>query len=349
MRIAIVSPYDLGVPGGVQDQAVRMVQWITDLGHEATLIGPGDEGPEGAVLLGATRQIKANRASSPIMVDPRVTNRLRDAVADADVVHIHEPFMPFVSTAATLTLNRPRVGTFHADPPSWARFGYRAGSKLWRRAIRGLDVVTTVSHVSQSAIAPFVSARVIPNGIDVAAYAQGTKVANRVAFLGRDDERKGLQTLLDAWPLITERIPDASLHVMGATRAEEIDGVTFLGRADEVDKIVQLGQAEVYCAPNLGGESFGIVVAEGMASGCAVVASAIPAFVGVLGDAGVFVAPGETGALAEAVISLLSNRSELENKQTAALAAVKRFDGALVARSYVEAYEEAILRHRERL
>jgi len=348
VKVAIVSPYDLGLPGGVQDQAIRLAQWIADLGHEATLIGPGENGPEGAVLLGATRQIKANRASTPIMVDPRVAKRLRDAVTDADVVHIHEPFMPFVSTAATLTLNRPRVGTFHADPPSWARFGYRAGSKLWKAAVRGLDVVTTVSHVSHSAIAPFASARVIPNGIAVSTYTSRPKVPNRVAFLGRDDERKGLQILLDAWPTIHKRIPDASLHVIGTERDRDIDGVTFLGRVDEADKISELGFAEVYCAPNLGGESFGIVVAEGMASGCAVVASAIPAFVGVLGDAGVLVAPGESVALAEAVIKLLSNSEELETRQHASLAAVKRFDGAMVAHSYIETYEEAILRHRER-
>ena len=254
--------------------------------------------------------------------------------------------MPIVSTSATAIRHIPSVGTFHADPPKWARFGYRLGSQLWKRAIRRLDVVTTVSHVSGSAIAPFVTARVIPNGIDVEAYGHEAKVGNRVAFLGRDDERKGLQVLLDAWPAVMERVADAHLHVIGAERDEELRGVTFVGRVDEKEKIAELGRAEVYCAPNLGGESFGIVVSEGMASGCAVVASAIPAFVGVLEDAGSLVAPGDPASLAQSIADLLTNRDEMAMKQRAALAAVERFDGASVAGMYVGAYEDAIARHR---
>jgi len=80
-------------------------------------------------------------------------------------------------------------------------------------------------------------------------------VVNRVAFLGRDDERKGLQVILDAWPAVMERVPDAQLHVIGAERNEELRGVTFVGRVRENEKIAELGEAEVYCAPNLGDPS----------------------------------------------------------------------------------------------
>jgi phosphatidylinositol alpha-mannosyltransferase len=342
MRVAIISPYDLGLPGGVQDQAIRLSGWLDHLGHESVLIGPGEEGPEGAVLLGSTRTIKANRATTPISLNPRLSKKLKEAVSDADVIHVHEPLMPLVSTAATSINTHPTVGTFHADPPSWARIGYRVGSAVWRKAINRLDVVTTVSHVSGSAISPFVTARVIPNGIDVADYGPSTKARNRVAFLGRDDERKGLQVLLDAWPSVLSAIPEAELHVMGANRQEEHERVTFLGRVDGADKATELGSAEVFCAPNLGGESFGIVVAEGMASGCAVVASAIPAFVGVLQESGVLTSPGDPRGLAEALISVLSDRELLAAKQQAALGAVARFDGSIVAAQYVDAYEDAI-------
>jgi phosphatidylinositol alpha-mannosyltransferase len=187
---------------------------------------------------------------------------------------------------------------------------------------------------------------VIPNGIDVEAYGHASKVPDRVAFLGRDDERKGLQVLLDAWPAVLERVPDAQLHVIGAARDEEVSGVTFVGRVDESVKISELGEAELYCAPNLGGESFGIVIAEGMASGCAIVASAIPAFVGVLGDSGALVAPGDPASLAACISDLLTDRKKLAMKQRSALAAVERFDGASVAGMYVTAYEDAISRHR---
>lgn len=345
MRVGIVSPYDLGLPGGVQDQVIRLSGWLNALGHESIVVGPGVEGPPDAVLLGATRLIKANRAATPIAVNPRISRRLKEVLADVDVVHVHEPLMPTVGTAATSIKTHPTVGTFHADPPRWARYGYKAGSRIWRRVISRLDVVTTVSHVSAAAIAPFVSAREIPNGIDVHEYGGQTKVPNRIAFLGRDDERKGLQVLLDAWPAVRSRIPEAELVVIGANRDESIEGVVFKGRLDTPEKNEALGSAEVFCAPNLGGESFGIVVAEGMASGCAIVASAIPAFVAVLGESGILVSPGDPVGLADALISVLTDRSMLESKRSLAIASVERFDGLKVAALYVKAYEHAVAVH----
>jgi phosphatidylinositol alpha-mannosyltransferase len=187
---------------------------------------------------------------------------------------------------------------------------------------------------------------VIPNGIDISDYGGLVKSPLRVAFLGRDDERKGLQVLLDAWPRVIDAIPHAELRVVGAQRDDQISGVTFLGRVDEGAKRTELGRAEIFCAPNIGGESFGIVVAEGMASGCAVVASGIPAFVGVLGEAGVFTSPGDSVGLADALLSLLRNRDLLAEKQRAGQAAVVRFDGIAVARRYLGAYEDAISIHR---
>lgn len=346
MKVALVSPYDLGLPGGVQDQVVQLSHWLLDLGHESIVVGPGDSGPEGAVLLGSTRGIKANRASTPIAVNPTISRRLKSAIEDADIVHIHEPLMPFVSIAATAVDTHPTVGTFHADPPTWARVGYRVGSPVWRRVIDRIDVVTTVSSVSESAIAPFVDARVIPNGIHIASYGGGEKSPNRVVFLGRDDERKGLQILIDAWPSVLEFVPDAELVVIGATRDDPVASVTYLGRVDDADKRAELAAAEIFCAPNLGGESFGIVVAEGMASGCAVVASAIPAFVDVLDGSGMLTPPGDVSRLAETLVSLLTNSHLMREKQRLALAAVARFDGSAVACQYVNAYEDAIALHR---
>jgi phosphatidylinositol alpha-mannosyltransferase len=346
MKVALVSPYDLGLPGGVQDQVVQLSHWLKDLGHEPIVVGPGVNGPEGAILLGSTRGIRANRASTPIALNPAISRRLKQAVNDADVVHVHEPLMPFVSAAATTIDTHPTVGTFHADPPTWARFGYRVGSSVWRRVIARIDVVTTVSDVSGSAIAPFADARVIPNGIDIASYGSGEKSPNRIVFLGRDDERKGLQVLLEAWPSVLEIVPDAELVVIGTRRDDHIPGVTYLGRVDGPDKRAELAAAEIFCAPNLGGESFGIVVAEGMASGCAVVASAIPAFIDVLSDSGVLTPPGDVNGLAEALVSLLTDADFMEERQLSALAAVGRFEGMSVARRYVDAYEDAISLHR---
>jgi phosphatidylinositol alpha-mannosyltransferase len=208
-----------------------------------------------------------------------------------------------------------------------------------------LDVVTTVSPVSRSAIEPFVAARVIPNGIDTSAYGKGAKVPGRVVFLGRDDPRKGLDVLLAAWPAICKVNTSASLHVVGADRGAPPDGVTFLGRVDSGTKYAELAAAQVFVAPNLGGESFGIVVAEGMASRCAVVASGIPAFLHVLGETGAIVAPGDINGLSNSVIDVLTNDAMRGDLATKAVARVQRFDGRHVASEYLAAYGDAINKH----
>jgi len=345
VKVALVCPYDLGKPGGVQDQVVRLAGWLEARGHPATIIGPGTQGPRGAVLVGSTSVVPANAASTPIAIDPRVRSRILSAVEGADVVHIHEPLMPVVSLAAARIGDLPTVGTFHADPPQWVRKGYAALSPVVRRILQKLDVVTTVSPVARSAIEPVVAARVIPNGIDVPAYGRADKVAGRVVFLGRDDPRKGLNVLLEAWPAIREAVSGASLRVLGAHRDRPVEGVDFLGRVSEDDKYAELAVAEIFVAPNLRSESFGIIVAEGMASGCAVVASGIPAFVQVLGDAGEIVAPGDVETLSQRVSALLRDPERKRMLSERARDRVQRFDGRRVTDAYIEAYDDAIATH----
>jgi len=346
MHVAIVSPYDLGKPGGVQDQVIRLAGWLEHAGHSATVIGPGTKGPPGAVLVAGTSVVKANAAATPIALDPRVRSKIRDATAGADVVHIHEPLMPMVSLTASRIGDLPTVGTFHADAPPWARKGYAALSPLVGKILGKLDVITTVSPVAQSAIDRVVDARIIPNGIEVDAYGHGESVVGRVAFLGRDDPRKGLDVLLDAWPAIHAAHGDATLQVMGARRDQPLDGVEFVGPVGNAEKYARLAEAEIFVAPNLRGESFGITVAEGMASRCAVVASGIPAFLHVLGDTGEIVAPGDAGDLQSSISGLLSDRTRRTRLARAARERVTMFDGVHVAHEYLSAYEDAVAAHR---
>jgi phosphatidylinositol alpha-mannosyltransferase len=342
MRVAIVCPYDLGKHGGVQDQAIKLGGWLSALGHDSVLIGPGTEGPNGAILVGGTAVVKANRAATPIGINPMLRSSLREAFEDADVVHIHEPLMPTVSIAATRIGHLPKVGTFHADPPRWVRSTYRGTRVLLRKVVDKLDITTATSPVSASALSGFASPRIVPNGVDVGLYGDGTKEKGSVAFLGRDDPRKGLDVLLEAWPNVVSQVPWAKLTVIGAERVSERDDVVFLGRVSEEDKRSELSRSEIYCAPNLSGESFGIVVVEGMASGCAVVASALPAFAHVIGDAGELVAPGDPVGLADRLISVLSDDDRSASLSSAASSRARRFDGLAVAAKYVAAYEDAL-------
>jgi phosphatidylinositol alpha-mannosyltransferase len=342
MKIGLVSPYDLGLPGGVQDQVIRLAGWLREAGHEAVIVGPGTEGPDDAILLGATTVVPANQAKTPIRLDPRIGRQLAGALSGADVIHVHEPLMPAVSPAALRVAGPAKVATFHADPPQWVRRIYRHGRAGVRVAIRNARIVTAVSPVAGSSIEGVVDYRIIPNGIEVDAYGTGPKIAGRVAYLGRDDERKGLQVLLDAWPAVRAAVPAATLDVLGAQRDEHQAGVRFFGRVDDATKRSELAVASVFCAPNLGGESFGIVVAEAMASSCAIVASSIPAFEHVAGPSARFTRPGDVGEVAEQIIELLIESDEAAALGRDAVRRVRTFDGSVVARAYLDAYADAI-------
>jgi phosphatidylinositol alpha-mannosyltransferase len=342
MNVAIVCPYDLGKDGGVQDQAIRLGGWLSTLGHESVLIGPGTDGPEGAILMGSTAVVKANRAATPVGVNPMLRKRLAEAFIGMDVVHIHEPLMPTVSIAATRIGDLPKVGTFHADPPRWVRNTYRGARFLLRRIVSTLDVTTATSPVSASALSGFVSPRIVPNGVEVGLYVPQRKTRGSVTFLGRDDTRKGLDVLVEAWPSVVDQVPWARLTVMGADRTSDRDDIRYLGRVSEETKRAELARSEIYCAPNLGGESFGIVIVEGMASGCAVVASALPAFAHVIGDAGELVAPGDAVGLADRIVAVLEDEDRRSSLSDAATERAKRFDGVVVAGIFVKAYEDAI-------
>ncbi len=254
--------------------------------------------------MGSTVTVPANRSAVPVALGPGVPGRVRRAIAGADLVHVHEPLMPLVSWSALAT-TVPIVGTFHADPSNLIRRSYRvAGPVLGIR--RRLAAVTAVSQVAAAAVEPlFDEITVIPNAVEVGTVPDVDRVATRVAFVGRDDARKGLDVLLEAWPGVVAAIPGAELVVIGTDRADR-PGVRFLGRIADADKMAALAGAAVFCAPNLGGESFGITLVEAMAAGCRVVASDLPGFREVLGGLGDLVPPGDPEALAGALVTALA-------------------------------------------
>ena len=344
MRVGLVCPYDMGAHGGVQDQVIRLAVWLRTAGHEAIIVGPGDCDLTGFVSVGPTTVVPANGATTPVALSPRAASRVVTALEDVDVAHVHEPLMPQVSLAALRHSPVPRVGTFHADTSIPAGLVYRLGRPLVARWLRRLSVITAVSPLAGRVVDFTGRVRIVPNGIDVSDYSSEDTAPKSVVFLGRNDPRKGLRVLLDAWPMVLTDHPDASLTVVGSDQPDvaSMAGVAFAGRVPESEKLRHLARAAVYCAPNLGGESFGIVVAEAMAAGCAVVASGLPAFVRVAGEAARFVAPGDVEGLAGEISSLLANPDHAATLGAAARQAVRRFDGEVVAAAYIEAYLDAI-------
>ena len=350
MKVGLVCPYDLGRPGGVQQQVIDIGRLLAAQGETVTIIGPGAitlrEPAASLVSVGRVRTIRANRSVVPLALGFDVARQIREAAANLDVLHVHEPLIPVVGPAA-LRAGRPVVATFHALSPPWVSLLYRAGPPRWfRHRWLGGAVLTAVSPAAAQGPAPLGSIAIIPNGVDIAAYKPAVKIPGRLAFLGRDEPRKGLGILLAAWPMIKAEHPDATLVVIGADGPAghhgEIDGIDFRGRVPEAEKRRLLGEAPIMAAPNLGGESFGLVLVEAMASGCAVVASDIPAFRAVVGDAAKLVTPGSATELAAAISRLL-----LDPASTTALGVAGReragdYDWSRVLPMYQACYREAV-------
>ena len=345
MRIAVVSPYALDVPGGVQHQVTGLVDRLRLLGEDAYAAGPGAGGREDAVDMGGWVKVRTNRSRAPLALSPRVIGQSEEALAGADVVHIHEPFMPLAGWAALRAARRagrPVVVTFHADPPRAVGSLYRWGRGPLRRAL-GPALGSAVSPTARRAAEPLgIDLEMIPNAVDVSSFRVAVERNPRqAAFVGRPDPRKGLDLLLAAWPEVQERAPGSSLAVMGGGSFPKAPGVRFLGRVSESEKRAVLAGSGVFCAPNRGGESFGITIAEGMAAGCAVVASDLEAFADVLAGSGLLFRNGDRAGLADALVRALTDGGLRRRLAEAGADRVRMFDWAETAGRYLSLYRRA--------
>lgn len=349
MKIGLVCPYDLGSPGGVQQLTSELAEQLRGAGDEVVHVvagrsryagGPGYD--ESTVPVGRPTMVRANQSKVPLTLAPTAWWKVRRALEEVDVVHVHEPFIPVVGWAA-LSVDRPKVATFHADAPAWVDTLYEWIPGLDRR-MRG-TVLTAVSEAAARSLPPgWGQVHVVPNAIDTGSYDLPVgRVTRRVAFLGRDEPRKGLDVLLGAWPSIRDRVPDAELIVMGPERSLDLPGVEFVGRVSGGEKKRLLATSGILVTPNLGGESFGIVLLEGMAAGCAVVASDLEAFKAVLDESGATFPAGDAAALADTVTDLLSAPEEMRRLGDRARQRARRFDWANVVNEYRALYEAALL------
>ena len=346
MRVGLVCPYDMGSPGGVQQLTTDLAGKLRELGDEVVLVAAGradhsvPRWDDSVILVGRPIFVRGNASRVPLTLSPRSWAWGRAALADVDVIHVHEPLIPLVGWVA-LTVRKPTVATFHADPPSWVGTAYRRTPLLGRR-FRS----TLITAVSPAAAGPIPDSwgkvTIVPNAVDVASYRLDTgRVTRRVAFLGRDEPRKGLDVILEAWSSIRASVGDAELIVMGADRGAAPDGIRFMGRVTGAEKRRLLASSSVFVAPNTGGESFGMVLIEAMAAGCAIVASDLPAFTAVLDGAGRYFTNGDSAALSRNVIELLNDERAADRLRERAIDHVAQFDWEVVARRYRDLYRQA--------
>ncbi|ORV15387.1 glycosyltransferase family 4 protein [Mycobacterium celatum] len=361
MRIGMVCPYSFDVPGGVQSHVLQLAEVMRSRGHCVSVLAPSSPHvklPDYVVSAGKAVPIPYNGSVARLQFAPAVHGRVRRWLAegDFDVLHLHEPNAPSLSMWALRVAEGPIVATFHTSTTKSLTLSVFQGVlRPWHEKIVGRIAVSDLARRWQME-ALGSDAVEIPNGVDVASFASAPlldgypRPGKTVLFLGRYDEpRKGMAVLMDALPHVVQRFPDVQLLVVGRGDDDELrssagrlaEHLRFLGQVDDAGKASALRSADAYCAPNIGGESFGIVLVEAMAAGTAVVASDLHAFRRVLrdGQAGRLVPVGDGAALGAALVAVLESDVLRERYVAAGAEAVRRYDWSVVANQIMRVYE----------
>lgn len=365
MRVGIVCPYDWSAPGGVKQHIRDLADALVEQGHQVSVLTPcEDEADLEPFVVSAGRPIPVpyNGSVARLSFGPVSAARVRRWVreGDFDVVHVHEPASPSLSVLACWVCDGPLVATWHSS--SERSRAMTAFYYLLQTAMEKIDGRIAVSEKARQTLVENVGgdAVLIPNGVTCKNFADGEpfdgypRAGKTILFLGRIDEpRKGLQVLLNAMPTIVSNFPDIKLLVAGPGDIEGTqhslspdiaDHVEFLGLISDDDKVRAFKSADVYVAPNTGGESFGIVLLESMAAGTPVLASDIEAFAKVLeeGTSGALFANEDSGDLALQLQLLLADQARLDQLHVEGLRRSQEFDWATVARDVVRVYEAVI-------
>ncbi|MDO8208790.1 lysylphosphatidylglycerol synthase domain-containing protein [Conexibacter sp. CPCC 206217] len=374
MRIALVSPYSWTYPGGVNRHIEALAGQYLARGHDVRVLAPFDpddqrsarrhsgarplarELPDYLVSLGRTLGLRANGAISNLALTPAAALVARRELRSGgyDVVHLHEPVAPAVCWDALLSTDAPLVGTFHVYSEHAVSHGLAALAGARRRMDR-LAVRVAVSEAAAWTGRRFWGGRyrVIPNGVDLSPLRPPTPRAPgqplRIAFVGQPVQRKGLPVLLRAFAALREQVP-AHLTMVGVRTEDarmwldDLRGIEALGQVDDARKRQVLQEADVLCAPSLGGESFGMVLTEAFAAGTPVIASDIAGYRDVVRHEvdGLLIPREDATALAETLRALAVDPTRAQALSGNAAQSAERFAWPGIAERVLEAYDDAI-------
>jgi phosphatidylinositol alpha-mannosyltransferase len=364
MRVGLVCPYSWDIPGGVQAHVRDLAEALIDLGHEVSLLTPADEDtplPPYAVSAGRALPVRYNGSVARLQFGPVSAARARRWLREGrfDVLHLHEPSTLSLSLTVLMLARGPIVATWHSSMTRSRTLSALSGPlQPFLEKISGRIAVSAaarrlqVEHLGGDAVE-------IPNGVAVSHYATaeplpGYPRPGTVGFLGRYDEpRKGMPVLLDGLARLAPDRPELRLLVAGRGDADDLlselppvlaGRVELMGQVSEADKARMLRSIDVYCAPNLGGESFGIILLEAMAAGAPIVASDLDPFRRVLDDgrAGTLFRTGDPAALAKALAGLLDDPARRQRLVGIGAEVVAGYDWPVVAKQIVAVYETVV-------
>ena len=347
MRVGLVCPYSLTLPGGVQNQTLGLARSLRAAGHDARVLAPCDGPPPdvGVTPLGNCVPLASNGSVAPIAPDLSCLLRTIRALRDEgfDVLHLQEPLVPGPTVTSLLFTDRPTVGTFHRAGGSKAYDRMRA---LTRWGGRKLSLRVAVSEDARATAAAALGGEyvVLHNGVEVERIAKATPWPTdgpTIFFVGRHEPRKGLDAM-------RELPSDVRLWVggdgpdTGRLQAQNAgDGrIEWLGRVCDGEVARRLRGADVFCAPSLFGESFGVVLLEAMAAHTPIVASDLPGYRNVArpGQDALLVPPEDAAALACALRDVLTDHTPADRLVASGDARAAEFSMDRLAERYAEMY-----------
>ncbi|NKW91028.1 glycosyltransferase family 4 protein [Rhodobacteraceae bacterium R_SAG9] len=368
MKIVQLTPYAMDRPGGVQSNIRDLAAWCRTQGHEVRIIAPpGDSAhaEEGLMTVGSARPWSIHGTSFEVS---RATRQdIKTAVSElrdwgAEVIHMHTPWTPLLPWQMWRALKLPSIATFHATLPENAGFdpmsaALRRVGHYFNRRISRVVVPSLAPYRQWEAAGANPVPAILPPTIDLSAWRAAGEAAHpsetfRVVYMGRLETRKGVSVLLDAWRAVAPTVPNAELIIAGqgeeepALRAQAatLPNIAFQPPPSDTEARALIASADVFAAPALHGESFGLVLIEAMAAGTLPLAAANEGFATVMTGAGadLLVPPGEATALAQTLVKLASDPDKRGQLTQWATAHAMDFDVGTIGPEYVKLYAQAL-------
>ena len=363
LRIGLICPYSLTTPGGVQGQVMGLARSLRKMGHEVRVLGPCDGAPPDTFVtpIGESLPTVANGSIAPLAPDPSAALRTIRVLRDEqfDVLHLHEPLTPGANITALVMRTAPIVATFHAAGESLS-YKYLSAplkgfaSKIDHRVAVSKDAV----HLAQRYIGG--DYQILPNGVELdrfltysqtprATHDESRPTRQSIFFCGRHEPRKGLEILLQAHATLPDTVDlwIASEGPETERLKREWAGdsrIIWLGRISDAEKAMRLSQADVFCAPSLGGESFGVVLIEAMAAATPIVASALDGYLNVATNEvnALLVEPNNPTDLEAALRRILLDQNLADRLVAQGQERANGFSMVQLAQTYVEIYRRVI-------
>ncbi len=365
MKIGIVTPTYHPYPGGVPEHVYHTCVELGRLGHDVRVVtshfGSGRApNEEQVVRIGRSVSIPANGSICPVAIDVRMRGKVRRMLLAErfDILHLHEPLMPTLCLAVLAEAEVPVVGTFHAN--NEGALGYRLFRSYLGHYIDKLDARIAVSAAAVQTVSRHFGGEytIIPNGVDIGRFSATAPARNEetftILFVGRLEPRKGAKYLLRAMPRVLREVPRARLVVVGSGPMSGYyrshlpegveDRVVFTGRVSGEALTRYYAEADVFCSPAMGGESFGIVLIEAMAAGAAVVASDIAGYRDVVRDGatGLLVRRGDPDSIAAAIVRLARDGELRQRLVESAGSEVRQYSWDRVTGRILDVYESVL-------